>query len=103
MRRVRLEAKAKAELQAAIAWHEEQAPGLGTMLWESVDDVLRRLKKTPDGSTTVPGVPPELGVRRAFTRRFPYAVVFIVQGDDVKVIAIAHSSRRPNYWLNRVH
>jgi toxin ParE1/3/4 len=103
MRRVQVEAKARAELHAAISWYEEQAPGLGTVLWESVDEVLRRLQTTPDGSTTVPGVPSELGVRRAFTQRFPYAIVFIAKDDAVRVIAIAHSSRRPNYWLDRVH
>jgi toxin ParE1/3/4 len=103
MRRVRVESKAKAELHEAISWHEEQAPGLGTALWQSVDESLRRLQMTPDGSTTVPGVSPELGVRRVFTRRFPYAIVFIPEGDSVRVIAIAHSRRRPNYWLDRIH
>ncbi|HLT38827.1 MAG TPA: type II toxin-antitoxin system RelE/ParE family toxin [Enhygromyxa sp.] len=103
MRRVRLEAKARAELHAAISWYEEQAPGLGAQLWESIDDVLRLLETTPDGSTTVPGVSPELGVRRVFTRRFPYAIVFLVKGDLVEVIAVAHSSRRPNYWMDRIH
>ena len=103
MRRVRVETKARGELQAAIAWYEEQAPGLGTALWEAVDEALRRLQTTPDGSTTVPNVPSELGVRRVFTQRFPYAIVFIPKDDAVKVIAIAHASRRPNYWLDRVH
>jgi toxin ParE1/3/4 len=103
MRRVRLESKARAELDAAISWYEEQSPGLGSRLWESIDEVLSRLRTTPDGSTTVPDVPAELGVRRALIRRFPYAVIFMVRGDLVEIIAVAHTSRRPNYWLDRVH
>jgi len=103
MRRVvRVEAKAKAELQAAIDWYEEQSVGLGMSLHDAIDDVLRRLRITPDGSTPVPGVSAELGVRRVFTSRFPYAVVYIVRAEVVDVIAFAHESRRPSYWLDRI-
>jgi toxin ParE1/3/4 len=103
MRRVRVEAAAKAELAAAIAWYDEQAPGLGDALHAAVDEALRRLRVAPDGGTPVPGTPPELGVRRVFTRRFPYAVLYIPSGEVVSVIAFAHPRRRPGYWLDRIH
>jgi hypothetical protein len=34
--------------------------------------------------------------------RFPYSVVYEVIGDVVHVIAVAHSSRLPGYWYDRV-
>lgn len=38
-----------------------------------------------------------------FIQRFSYAIVFMANDDAVRVIAIAHTSRRPNYWLDRIH
>jgi toxin ParE1/3/4 len=34
--------------------------------------------------------------------RFPYAVVFLVRVEELRVLAIAHAKRRPGYWLSRV-
>jgi len=34
--------------------------------------------------------------------RFPYALVFLVREDQVRVLAAAHAKRRPGYWLSRV-
>ncbi|MCA9682058.1 MAG: type II toxin-antitoxin system RelE/ParE family toxin [Myxococcales bacterium] len=102
MRRILIEAQAEAELREAISWYEEQSPELGDSLWEAIDEVLQRLRVEPDGGTVVPDVDPVHRLRRSFTKRFNYAVVFIPFADEVKVVAFAHMSRRPNYWLGRV-
>jgi len=39
--------------------------------------------------------------RRALLRRFPYMVVFEVVEDRIVVWAVAHTKRRPGYWLAR--
>ncbi len=46
---------------------------------------------------------PQIGslTRRKIIQRFPYSVFFNLVGDDVRVIAIAHQSRRPLYWRGR--
>jgi toxin ParE1/3/4 len=33
-------------------------------------------------------------------KRFPYRIIFQVDGERVTVVAIAHHSRRPEYWRN---
>jgi hypothetical protein len=40
--------------------------------------------------------------RRAFVPRFPYAVVFVLQDQDVRIVAFAHAKRLPGYWRERV-
>jgi len=35
-------------------------------------------------------------------RRFPYAVLFLAEGDHVEVLAVFHSSRDPREWRSRV-
>ena len=42
------------------------------------------------------------GVHRFLLARFPFAVGYIVQADDVIVVAIAHLRRRPGYWFGRL-
>lgn len=34
-------------------------------------------------------------------KRFPYAVVYEIAGNEIHVVAIAHTARHPNYWLDR--
>ena len=41
------------------------------------------------------------GTVRLYFKRFPYTMVFRIQDASVRVIAIAHQSRRPGYWVGR--
>jgi hypothetical protein len=42
-------------------------------------------------------------IRRAILRRFPYALMFIVEPDDaLTVIACFHGSRDPGHWQKRM-
>ena len=34
-------------------------------------------------------------------RRFPYSVIYYVRGDELRVVALAHHRRRPEYWARR--
>ena len=35
-------------------------------------------------------------------RKYPYLVLYHELDDEVEVIAIAHTSRRPGYWEDRL-
>ena len=39
-------------------------------------------------------------VRRVLLERFPFKVVYVVRGRAVLVVAVAHTSRHPDYWKN---
>ncbi len=41
------------------------------------------------------------GRRRLLMRRFPYGVIYTMAGEQIRVLAVAHSSRRPGYWRRR--
>lgn len=47
-------------------------------------------------------MPADLVIRRARLPRFPYAVIFMDLGTEIRVLAVAHAKRRPGYWLDRV-
>jgi plasmid stabilization system protein ParE len=41
------------------------------------------------------------GKRRYVMRHFPYSLIYAVSGDDIRILAVAHQSRRPGYWRGR--
>lgn len=56
--------------------------------------------------TTLPrqpgiGTPGVRGTRKLLLNRFPYALVYRIDGDTVRVLAFMHQSRRPDYWRHR--
>jgi plasmid stabilization system protein ParE len=99
---VRVEPEAKQELAAAAAWYEERRGGLGLELVAEVDAVFMAIARNPSRFPPYPRVAPELGVRRAAARRFPYSIAFIELPTVVRVLAVAHEKRRPGYWLGRL-
>ncbi|MDQ3397417.1 MAG: type II toxin-antitoxin system RelE/ParE family toxin, partial [Deinococcota bacterium] len=56
--------------------------------------VVNLLLEFPEAA---PAVTPK-GVRRRLLHRFPYAVLYVLTGDLLLILAVAHTSRAPNYW-----
>lgn len=47
------------------------------------------------------GAPWRNGRRRFPLRRFPYSIIYYIRDDELRVIAIAHHRKRPDYWMDR--
>ncbi|MEO8436328.1 MAG: type II toxin-antitoxin system RelE/ParE family toxin [Pyrinomonadaceae bacterium] len=48
------------------------------------------------------------GRRRYLMKRFPYSLIYLsysliymVSGDEIRILAVAHHNRRPGYWRGR--
>ena len=41
------------------------------------------------------------GRRRLLMKRFPYSLIYTVAGEQIQILAVAHHSRKPDYWRNR--
>ena len=39
--------------------------------------------------------------RRRLLSRFPYAVIYRVEADLVRIVAVMHQRQRPSYWRGR--
>jgi plasmid stabilization system protein ParE len=85
--------EAEVDLVTARDWYERQREGLGAAFLLCVEEVLERIGRTPEMYTAVYD-----DVRRALTRRFPYAVYYRIAGDDVVVLGILHTRRDPHEW-----
>lgn len=89
------------ELDAAMAYYENERPGLGLELLQAVEEAVAFAAETPAGGERRG---PELDAhetRRFVVERFPYLVYVARVGDRREVVAIAHASRRPDYWHDR--
>jgi toxin ParE1/3/4 len=41
------------------------------------------------------------GKRRLIIQRFPYSIIYTVAGEEIRILAVAHQSRRPGFWRGR--
>jgi plasmid stabilization system protein ParE len=48
------------------------------------------------------GSPISRRARRLLLKNFPYQCIYRVEGDVVRVYAVAHLKRRPRYWNERL-
>ncbi len=99
--KLRIDSAAETDLREAAAWYERQRTGLGLELLAEVDSALQRIRRAPYQHSKLETMPHEDDVRRAILGRFPYAVVYEIAAEEIHVLAVAHTCRRPNYWLHR--
>lgn len=94
---VRFLAIAETELDEAIHWYEGQASGLGDAFLVEVLSAAKRMALYPDAWQLL-----DEGVRRCRLSRFPYGLIYAIEGTDILVLAVAHLHRNPDYWRDRL-
>lgn len=103
MTRLPFHPDALAEFRAAVALHEEDRPGFGALLIEAVTDKVGQAARFPRSGTPLAGFDERHDVRQFAVRQFRYLVVTaLVTRVERTVIAVAHTSREPGYWRDRL-
>ena len=94
---IHLSEEAIADAKQAADWNIDQdAWPAAAALHVEIGNALARI--VAEAGLGTPG--PE-GTRILPVRRFPVSLVYRVQGDMVRVIAVAAQRRRPGYWHGR--
>lgn len=94
--RVRFRPEAAADVADAHAWYERQRAGLGTEFEEAVSAALALVAERPRAFPVV-----HRRLRRLLLQRFPYALYYRIEADDVEIIARLHTRRHPRRWHRR--
>lgn len=102
MKPVELSAEAVDDSWEAAQWYEDRQTGLGLDLLDEVEALLPLLGERPRSFPRVRDTDHSLGIRRALLPRFPYGLVFIELPEQVRVLAVAHLKRHPDFWLHRI-
>ena len=93
MNNVRVSPRARADLRDALRWYRDRDPSIGHRFLMAINACVDRLASAPHRWPMH-----SHGARRLLVPRFPYAIYYRELGDEVMVIAIAHTSRHPDAW-----
>lgn len=86
------------EAEQARAWYLERSPlaarGFVVALEAAVDAVASTPQRWPKRHSEVR--------QYIFANRYPFTLVYRDYGDCILIVAVAHQSRRPEYWIERL-
>jgi len=85
-----LEPKALVEMQEGFIWYEKQKDGLGDEFIEEIESCYRKLIDNPQRFSYINAI-----YRRIKTNRFPYVLVYEIDGNVIVIISIRHTKRQP--------
>lgn len=97
----RLLAPARRELKQDATWYERQQAGLGERFLDAVRQAFQRIVDNPLSLPRDITKRRQRDIRRCEVRGFPYQVMIEIRSDELVVVAVAHSKRRPGYWSRR--
>jgi len=97
-KQVTLHDGAAADYDAAFEWYLERSANAAVRFDEAVERAMTEIARAPQrwmrGS---------YGTRRYLLRGFPYLLIYReLSSKVIQILAVAHTSRRPGYWKERV-
>lgn len=96
--RIRYHRHARAEVAKAARYFEDQAEGLGERFAAEIDRVVLDIADLP-----ILWPITKYGTRkRILVEPFPYSIHYKFVNDEIFIIAVAHQSRHPEYWIDRL-
>ena len=94
--RLEFRLEASADVAEAFSWYEERRRGLGAEFADALDSTIQLITAFPAAGPVV-----YRGLRRALVRRFPFAVYYVLEGEQIVVRGVLHMSRHPRVWQRR--
>ncbi|NIR47235.1 type II toxin-antitoxin system RelE/ParE family toxin [candidate division KSB1 bacterium] len=88
--------EAAEEYANAYEWYAKRSLRIADEFEREIERALRLITNTPE---TWPKYDDQH--RYFLIRKFPFSIIYRIFNERIYVIAVAHGSRRPNYWKNR--
>lgn len=89
--------EAEQELLEAVLYYDKQAQGLGKKFADEVYHATANIADFPFINQKLTD-----DIRRKRLKRYPFSVLYRIDGQDIIVIALMHLKRKPFYWQNRL-
>ena len=87
---------AEIDYTESLTWYAERSVDAANDFDEEFDRAINQIADDPER------FPMCDGRHRYFVlRRFPFRIVYRILGSDIVIVAVAHSSRSPDYWADR--
>jgi plasmid stabilization system protein ParE len=91
------EPAAQRELEEAADFYDLESPGLGMRFGDAVMVAIESLLEFPESRPVLLGQ-----TRKLVVARYPYSILYRVDGDLIVISAVAPQSRRPGYLKDRL-
>ena len=82
--------EAEKDAEVAVVWYNEQQAGLGKLFLNALDHTIKKIVSYPTAYKKV-----HKQIRQAGLKKFPYVVLYSVDGSLVTVYCIFHTSQNP--------
>ncbi|MBL9016276.1 MAG: type II toxin-antitoxin system RelE/ParE family toxin [Myxococcales bacterium] len=100
--RIELAPAARHELVAAADAYEIQRGGRGRDFAAAVQETSTWIARFPLLGPPFPGVRSDLGYRRRVVTGFPFVLAYRIASKGIRIEAVAHMRRGPDYWKGRL-
>ena len=87
---------ARLELLRHRRWYLDRSPAAAAGFEHEIDHAITRIAEAPERYPLT-----RRGRRRFVMLEYPFNLIYRIREDDVQIMAVAHHSRRPDYWLRR--
>ena len=88
--------EAEAEIIEAAKYYDRQVSGLGGQFLEAIDGAVAATLDAPERWRRVDGE-----IRRSLPGRFPFGIYYRTEGEVLRILAVKHHRRHPDYWRRR--
>jgi plasmid stabilization system protein ParE len=87
---------AEDDFTESLRWYAEHSVEAANDFDAEFDRALEAIARAPERF-------PQCDERHRYflMRRFPFQVIYRVQGEQIAIIAVAHTSRSPDFWSHR--
>jgi plasmid stabilization system protein ParE len=87
---------AEAEAIEAARYYEQRVPSLGGEFLEELDQAVTVIQESPKIWRLVGH-----DIRRYLMPRFPFGIYYRIRPDHIRILAVKHHRRHPEYWQTR--
>ncbi|MFI5114271.1 MAG: type II toxin-antitoxin system RelE/ParE family toxin [Terriglobales bacterium] len=96
-KRVEYHQGAIADVKSALVWYQKRSAKAALDFIEELHRAAETIREAPERWPTGKN-----STRRFLLWRFPFAVIYSERESVVTIWAVAHGSRRPEYWAHRI-
>lgn len=96
---LRISSNASEDAGEAANWYELRSNGLGQQLLNDLEESYQHILSQP---SAYPRHKKRSKVRKKLLRIFPYKIFYIIEGLEIKVLAIIHNSRSKKFIRDKI-
>jgi len=90
--------EAESDVYEGYEWYESKQENLGEDFLGSLDLAKEAITNNPETY----GIRYKKKVRAFVIDRFPYLILYVVNGSDIDVISVFNTNKHPETWKKRV-